>query len=113
MDVSLTYVYGIGTTLARKTLEAVGVDPAKRAKALTEDELSRIAVHIEKSYPVEGLLRRQILQNIQRLKDVNCYRGYRHKRSLPVRGQRTRTNARTRKGPRKTVAGKKKEVSAT
>ena len=99
--------------LARKTLAAVAVDPAKRAKTLTEDELSRIATHIEKSYPVEGLLRRQVLQNIQRLKDVNCYRGYRHKRNLPVRGQRTRTNARTRKGPRKTVAGKKKEVTAT
>lgn len=113
VDVSLRYVYGIGPALARRTLTAVGVDAGKRAKTLTEDELSRIASFIEKNYVVEGVLRRQVQQNIQRLKEINTYRGYRHKRNLPVRGQRTRTNARTRKGPRKTVAGKKKEASAT
>jgi small subunit ribosomal protein S13 len=105
--VSLTYLYGIGRTLALKICEACSVDPNVRAKNLTEDELSRIGTYIERNYVVEGQLRRQEMQNIARLKEIRCYRGLRHIRGLPVRGQRTRTNARTRKGPKKTVAGKK------
>lgn len=105
--IALTYIYGIGTALSRKILAALAVDPNKRAKDLTEDEVSRIASHLDKHYSVEGSLRREVAQNIQRLKDVRCYRGVRHIRGLPVRGQRTRTNARTRKGPRKTVAVKR------
>ncbi len=107
IDVALRYIYGIGPTRARQILEKAGIDPALRANKLTEDEVSRIAGLIEANYVVEGQLRRQIQQNIARLRDIRCYRGLRHIRGLPVRGQRTRTNARTRKGPRKTVAGKK------
>lgn len=107
IDVSLRYIYGVGATLATKILEKAGIDPAKRASTLSEDEVSRIAGIIETNYVVEGQLRRQIAQNIARLRDIRCYRGLRHMKGLPVRGQRTRTNARTRKGPRKTVAGKK------
>jgi small subunit ribosomal protein S13 len=107
IDVSLRYIYGIGPTLALRILEKAGIDPSVRASKLTEDEVSRIAGLIETNYVVEGQLRRQIQQNIARLRDIRCYRGLRHIRNLPVRGQRTRTNARTRKGPRKTVAGKK------
>jgi small subunit ribosomal protein S13 len=107
IDVALRYIYGIGPTRAREILEKAGIDPALRANKLTEDEVSRIAGLIEANYVVEGQLRRQIQQNIARLRDIRCYRGLRHIRGLPVRGQRTRTNARTRKGPRKTVAGKK------
>ena len=105
--ISLTYIYGIGRTQAKKICEATDIDPMMRAKNLSEDELSRIGAHIEKTYVVEGQLRRQEMQNIARLKDIRCYRGLRHIRGLPVRGQRTRTNARTRKGKKKTVAGKK------
>jgi small subunit ribosomal protein S13 len=104
---SLTYIYGIGPFNARQILKACGIEENVRAKNLTEDELSRIAAEIERGYVIEGQLRRHVLQNIQRLKDINCYRGMRHRRGLPARGQRTRTNARTRKGPKKTVAGKK------
>ena len=107
IEVSLGYIFGIGSTNSRKILEVCGVDVNRRAKDLTEDELSRIAVEIDKNYVVEGQLRRQISQNIARMKEIRCYRGLRHLKGLPVRGQRTRTNARTRKGPRKTVAGKK------
>jgi small subunit ribosomal protein S13 len=107
IEVSLTYIFGIGPANARKILEACGVDLNKRAKDLTEDELSRIAVEVDKNYVVEGQLRRQISQNVSRMKEIRCYRGLRHLKGLPVHGQRTRTNARTRKGPRKTVAGKK------
>jgi len=107
IDVALTRIFGIGSTRARQTLTATRIDPGTRAGKLTEEEISRVAAHIEASYVVEGALRRQIAQNIARLKDIRCYRGLRHMRGLPVRGQRTRTNARTRKGPRKTVAGKK------
>ncbi|MBK8913822.1 MAG: 30S ribosomal protein S13 [Phycisphaerales bacterium] len=107
IDVSLRYIYGIGATLSQRVLERAGIDPAKRAGTLSEDEVSRIAGIIETSHVVEGQLRRQIAQNIARLRDIRCYRGFRHMKGLPVRGQRTRTNARTRKGPRKTVAGKK------
>lgn len=107
IDISLGYIFGIGSTNSRNILEVCGVDVNRRAKDLTEDELSRIAVEIDKNYVVEGQLRRQISQNIARMKEIRCYRGLRHLKGLPVRGQRTRTNARTRKGPRKTVAGKK------
>jgi small subunit ribosomal protein S13 len=105
--VSLTYLYGIGRFVSHKILKACGIDPQKRARDLSEEEVARIASEIEKNHVIEGQLRRQIAANVQRLKDINCYRGIRHRKGLPVRGQRTRTNARTRKGPRKTVAGKK------
>ena len=105
--VSLTYVYGIGPTLARRILKEANVPEQTRIKDLTEDQLSRINSIVDKGYTVEGALRRLMQQNIQRRKEIGCYRGARHRRSLPVRGQRTRSNARTRKGPRKTVAGKK------
>lgn len=105
--ISLTYIYGIGRTKAREICEVCRIEPTLRAKNLSEDELSRIGSHIERNYVVEGQLRRQETQNISRLKDIRCYRGLRHIRGLPVRGQRTRTNARTRKGKKKTVAGKK------
>ena len=107
VPVALTSIYGVGPTTAAEVVERVGIDPTKRAKDLTEDELSRLANLLDKSYVIEGQLRRQVNQNIQRLKKIGCYRGLRHIRGLPVRGQRTRTNARTRKGRKKTVAGKK------
>ena len=107
IDVALRYVYGIGPHRARLILEAAAIQADVRANKLSEDEVSRIANIIERDYPVEGQLRRQVQQNIARLREIRCYRGLRHIRSLPCRGQRTRTNARTRKGPRKTVAGKK------
>ena len=105
--VSLQYVHGIGKHSAEKVLKAVGIDENVRAKDLTEEELKRIANEVESHYTVEGALRRQVATNIQRLKDIGCYRGMRHKKGLPVRGQRTKTNARSRKGPRRTVATKK------
>jgi len=111
--VSLTYVFGIGETLAYKILKEAGVNPQTRIKDVSEDQLTRINSIVDKNYVVEGALRRVIAQNIQRLKDIACYRGSRHRRGLPERGQRTRTNARTRKGPRKTVAGKKQAKSPT
>ncbi len=105
--ISLRYLYGVGPTIALELCHKAGINPQVRAKDLREDELARLAVLLDKDYVVEGQLRRQVNQNIQRLKDIGCYRGIRHRRGLPVRGQRTRTNARTRKGPKKTVAGKK------
>src|SRR6185503_7795751 len=105
--ISLTYLYGVGAKVSRDLCHKAGVDPQKRARDLAEDEVGRLAALLERDYVVEGPLRRQIQQNINRLKDIKCYRGLRHRLGLPVRGQRTRTNARTRKGPRKTVAGKK------
>ena len=110
IDVALTYIHGIGRHLAAKVMAEAGVDPSIRAKSLTDDQVSKIATVIDRSFPVEGQLRRKVQQDVQRLKDIGCYRGMRHKRGLPVRGQRTKTNARTRKGPRKTVAGKKTEA---
>jgi small subunit ribosomal protein S13 len=104
---SLTYLYGVGLYVAREVCEKLGIDPGRRASDLTEEELSRISTMLERDYTVEGPLRRQITQNISRLREIKCYRGVRHRVGLPVRGQRTKTNARTRKGPRKTVAGKK------
>jgi small subunit ribosomal protein S13 len=105
--ISLTYLYGVGPKIARDLCHKAGVNPNGRARDLREDELARMAALLDKDYTVEGQLRRQVAQNISRLKDIGCYRGIRHRRGLPVRGQRTRTNARTRKGPKKTVAGKK------
>ncbi len=104
---SMTYLYGVGLYLAREICEKLSIDPTRRASDLTEEELSRISTMLERDYTVEGPLRRQIAQNISRLREIRCYRGIRHRVGLPVRGQRTKTNARTRKGPRKTVAGKK------
>lgn len=105
--VSLTYLYGVGPKTARELCQKAGIDPVKRARDLAEDELGRLAALLERDYTVEGPLRRQVSQSISRLRDIACYRGIRHRRGLPVRGQRTKTNARTRKGPKKTVAGKK------
>jgi small subunit ribosomal protein S13 len=105
--VSIGYIYGIGPHNGRIILKEAGIDPQRRAKELTEDELAKIIGIIDKGFLVEGALRRQVQQNVARLRDIQSYRGNRHRRSLPVRGQRTRSNARTRKGPRKTVAGKK------
>lgn len=106
--VSLTYLYGVGPHIARELCHKAGVNPLVKARELHEDEVARLAALLDKDYTVEGQLRRQVSQNITRLRDIACYRGLRHRRGLPVRGQRTRTNARTRKGPKKTVAGKKK-----
>lgn len=105
--ISLTYLYGIGRTNSRTILKEAGIDPQRRAKDLSEEELAKIIGIIDRDYLVEGGLRRVATQNVARLRDIGSYRGSRHRRSLPVRGQRTRSNARTRKGPRKTVAGKK------
>jgi small subunit ribosomal protein S13 len=105
--ISLTYLYGVGDKTARDLCHKAGVDPQRAARELGDDELSRLAALLERDYVVEGPLRRQLQQNINRLRDIKCYRGIRHRLGLPVRGQRTRTNARTRKGPKKTVAGKK------
>jgi len=105
--VSLTYLYGVGPATARELCHKAGVDPQQHARELKEDEVARLAALLDKDYTVEGQLRRQTNQNIQRLREIGSYRGLRHRRGLPVRGQRTRTNARTRKGPKKTVAGKK------
>jgi small subunit ribosomal protein S13 len=107
IEIALTYIYGVGPKTAQKVLKDLGMRPDTRAKDLKDDEVAALANHIEKHYPVEGSLRRQVMQNINRLKEIFCYRGLRHRRSLPVRGQRTRSNSRTRKGPRKTVANKK------
>jgi small subunit ribosomal protein S13 len=106
VEIGLTYIYGIGRSRSNEILAHTGVDPDMRAKDLTEAETSRLREFIDKNYLVEGDLRREVGQNIRRLKEIGCYRGIRHRRNLPVRGQRTRTNARTRKGPRKTVPGR-------
>ncbi len=105
--ISLTYIYGIGRTNSRQILKELGIDGQRRAKDLSEEELAKIIGIIDRAHLVEGALRRQVNQNIGRLRDIQSFRGNRHRRSLPTRGQRTRSNARTRKGPRKTVAGKK------
>ena len=105
--ISLTYIYGIGRTLSKQILKALNIDENLRAKDLHEDQLSALGAYIEKNYVIEGALRRQESQNISLLKNIGCYRGLRHRVGLPVRGQRTSTNARTRKGKKRTVAGKK------
>ncbi len=109
VEVALTYIFGIGVTSARKICVATGVDPEKRINELTAEEINKLRTVIENDYRVEGRLRTEISLNIKRLMDIGCYRGIRHRRGLPVRGQRTKTNARTRKGKRKTVAGKRKK----
>ena len=108
VEIALTYIYGIGRKSANDILAKTGIDPDKRAKDLTEDEIAKLRDEIENSYTVEGDLRRDRAMNIKRLVEINCYRGIRHRKGLPVRGQRTKTNARTRKGPAKTIANKKK-----
>jgi small subunit ribosomal protein S13 len=108
LEIALTYIYGIGRTRASETLAAAGVDPSKRVRDLTDEELVALRDYIEANYRIEGDLRREIAADIRRKVEIGCYQGIRHRRGLPVRGQRTRTNARTRKGPKKVVANKKK-----
>ncbi len=107
IEIALTYIYGIGRKLSRDALKALGINENIRAKNISEDELSALGAYIEKNFTVEGQLRRQESQNMSRMKNIGCYRGLRHRMGLPVRGQRTRTNARTRKGKRRTVSVKK------
>lgn len=111
VGVSLTYIYGIGRSQAEKILAQTKVDPNVKVRDLTDDEINRIREVIDRGYMVEGDLRREVRQNIQRLIEINCYRGIRHRRGLPVRGQRTRTNARTKRGARRTVAGKRRSAA--
>lgn len=106
--ISLTYIHGIGRTRSREVVAAVGLAPETRVKQLTEEEISRLRDYIDRHFAVEGDLRREVNLNIKRLMEIGCYRGLRHRRNLPVRGQRTRTNARTRRGPRRTVAGRRR-----
>ena len=108
VEIALTYIYGIGRKSSNDILAKTGIDPDKRAKDLTEEEVAKLRDEIENSYTVEGDLRRDVALNIKRMVEINCYRGIRHRKGLPVRGQRTKTNARTRKGPAKTIANKKK-----
>ena len=108
IEVGLTYIYGIGLTTSKKILADTGVDPSVRVKDLTEDDLTKLRDYIQANIKVEGDLHREVSQNVKRLMEIGCYRGLRHRRGLPVRGQRTHTNARTRKGPRKQIGGKKK-----
>ncbi|ADL49006.1 30S ribosomal protein S13 [Micromonospora aurantiaca] len=108
MEIALTYIFGVGRTRALETLAATGISPDKRVRDLTDEELVELRNHIEGNYKVEGDLRREVAADIRRKVEIGCYAGIRHRRGLPVRGQRTKTNARTRKGPKRTVAGKKK-----
>lgn len=108
VEIGLTYIFGIGRSTANEILSVTGVSPETRVKNLTEDELSKLRDYIDKSVKVEGDLRREVGLNIKRLMEIGCYRGVRHRKGLPVRGQSTKQNARTRKGPKRTVAGKKK-----
>ncbi|UOF91918.1 30S ribosomal protein S13 [Fodinisporobacter ferrooxydans] len=108
VEIALTYIFGIGRSTSNKILSETGINPDSRVRDLTEDEVSKLREYIDKNIKVEGDLRREVALNIKRLIEIGCYRGIRHRRGLPVRGQRSKTNARTRKGPRRTVAGKKK-----
>ena len=108
VEIGLTYIYGIGRTTAHQILEATGVNPDIRVRDLTEDDVSKLREYIDHNVHVEGDLRREVALNIKRMVEIGCYRGVRHRKGLPVRGQRTKTNARTRKGPKKTIANKKK-----
>ena len=108
VEIGLTYIFGIGRTASNKILEATGINPDTRVKDLTDDELAKLREEIENEYVVEGDLRRKIAYDIKTMTEIGCYRGIRHRKGLPVRGQRTKTNARTRKGPKKTIANKKK-----
>lgn len=109
VEISLTYIFGIGVSQSNKILAQAQVDPNTRVKDLTDDEIARIRETIDKGFKVEGDLRREVSLNIKRLTEIGCYRGFRHRRGLPVRGQRTKTNARTRKGPARAIGGKKKK----
>ncbi len=111
VDISLRYIYGIGPTLSANICQSTRVEPATKVRDLTDDEISRIREFIDRNFVVEGELRKSMRTNVQRLVEINCYRGVRHRRGLPVRGQRTRTNARTKRGARKTVAGKRRAVA--
>ena len=111
IDISLRYIYGIGPKIAQRVITQAQVEPSTRVRDLTDDEVNRIREIIDRDVTVEGDLRREVRQNIQRLMEINCYRGIRHRRNLPVNGQRTRTNARTRRGVRKTVAGKRRSTA--
>ena len=108
VEIALTYIYGIGRTTAKEIVKTVGLDPLARVRTLTEDEVARLRENIEHNHKVEGDLRREITMNVKRLMEIGCYRGIRHRRNLPVRGQRTKTNARTCKGRKRTVGGRKK-----
>ena len=108
VEIGLTYIYGIGLTTSKKILAETGINPDTRTDDLTEEELSKLRDYIQNNLTVEGDLHREVSQNVKRLMEIGCYRGLRHRRGLPVRGQRTHTNARTRKGPRKQIGGKKK-----
>ena len=108
IEIALTYIYGIGQTTAKEIIAATGVDPDIRVKDLSEEDLAKLRDYIQQNLKVEGDLHREVSQNVKRLMEIGCYRGLRHRRGLPVRGQRTHTNARTRKGPRKQIGGKKK-----
>lgn len=108
IEIALTYIYGIGLTTAKEIIAATGVDPDIRVKDLSEEDLAKLRYYIQQNLKVEGDLHREVSQNVKRLMEIGCYRGLRHRRGLPVRGQRTHTNARTRKGPRKQIGGKKK-----
>ena len=108
IEIALTYIYGIGLTTSKKVLAETGIDPDKRTDDLTEEDLVKLRDYIQNNLKVEGDLHREVSQNIKRLMEIGCYRGLRHRKGLPVRGQRTHTNARTRKGPRKQIGGKKK-----
>jgi small subunit ribosomal protein S13 len=110
VEISLTYIYGVGPTISKRALEATGVNPDTRVRDLTEDEITSLRSWIDQEATVEGDLRRDVAQDIRRKMEINCYQGVRHRKGLPVHGQRTHTNARTRKGPKKTVAGKKKVI---
>ncbi len=110
LEIALTYIYGIGPTLSRQITEAVDISPSTRVRDLTDEEVAKLRTYIDQSFRVEGDLRRDVSQDIKRKMEINCYQGVRHRKGLPVHGQRTHTNARTRKGPKKTVAGKKKAV---
>ncbi|HVS18319.1 MAG TPA: 30S ribosomal protein S13 [Planctomycetota bacterium] len=107
LEIALTYIFGVGRATATKICDELKLDRGMKARDLTEEQVATLATYIQKAYPVEGQLRRTVAAAVNRLRDIGCYRGLRHRRGLPVRGQRTRTNSRTRKGPRKTVAGKK------
>jgi small subunit ribosomal protein S13 len=113
VEIALTYIFGIGRTTATKILSATGVNPATRVRDLTDEDTAKLRNEIEAKYPVEGALRAEVTMNVKRLMDIGCYRGLRHRRGLPVRGQRTKTNARTRKGPKKTAGSGRRALTKT
>ncbi|HEY6428254.1 MAG TPA: 30S ribosomal protein S13 [Acidimicrobiales bacterium] len=110
LEIALTYIYGIGPTLSKQITDAVDINPSTRVRDLTDEEVVKLRTYIDQAFRVEGDLRRDVSQDIKRKMEINCYQGVRHRKGLPVHGQRTHTNARTRKGPKKTVAGKKKAL---